>query len=40
MVDQALEYKSLLNKVDIMIDNVNKLGMDTKNIKKLRIIIK
>ena len=34
MVDQALEYKSLLNKVDIMIDNVNKLGMDTKNIKK------
>ena len=30
MVDQALEYKSLLNKVDIMIDNVNKLGMDTK----------
>ena len=29
MVDQALEYKSLLNKVDIMINNVDKLGMDT-----------
>ena len=29
MVDQALEYKSLLNKVDIMINNVKTLGMDT-----------
>ncbi len=35
MVDQALEYKSLLNKVDIMIDNVNKLGMDTKKYKEV-----
>ena len=30
MVDQALEYKSLLNKIHVMIDNVSKLGMDTK----------
>ena len=30
MVDQALEYKSLLNKVHIMIEDVNKLGIDTK----------
>ena len=30
MVDQALEYKSLLNKIIIMIDNVKKLGMNTK----------
>lgn len=35
MVDQALEYKSLLNKVDIMINNVNKLGMDTKKYKEV-----
>ncbi len=35
MVDQALEYKSLLNKVDIMIDNVNKLGMDTEKYKEV-----
>ena len=35
MVDQALEYKSLLNKVDIMINNVNKLGMDTEKYKEV-----
>ena len=35
MVDQALEYKSLLNKVDIMINNVNKLGMNTKKYKEI-----
>lgn len=34
MVDQALEYKSLLNKVDIMINNVNTLGMDTTRYKE------
>lgn len=34
MVDQALEYKSLLNKIDVMINNVNKLGMDTKKYKE------
>ncbi len=34
MVDQAIEYKSLLNKVDIMINNVNTLGMDTKRYKE------
>ena len=28
MVDQALEYKSLLNKVHIMIEDVNKLGIN------------
>lgn len=35
MVDQALEYKSLLNKVDIMINNVSKLGMDTEKYKEV-----
>ena len=34
MVDQAIEYKSLLNKVDIMINNVDTLGMDTTRYKE------
>lgn len=35
MVDQALEYKSLLNKVDIMIKNIDALGMDTTKYKEI-----
>ena len=34
MVDQALQYKSLLNKVNIIINNVSKLGMDVEKYKK------
>lgn len=35
MKDQALEYKSLLNKVELMINNISELGINTEKYKNI-----